>query len=87
MLYENEISKLKNNFAKYINNNKENNMNSNINSEKNTISRTEYNQDLNFPQNIENKNNEYISQITELTSKNLNLMKITKKQKSIINGL
>ena len=62
-------------------------MNSNINSEKNTISRTEYNQDLNFPQNIENKNNEYISQITELTSKNLNLMKITKKQKSIINGL
>ena len=87
MLYENEISKLKNNLAKYINNNKGNNMNSNINSEKNTISRTEYNQDLNFLENIQNINNEYISQITELTSKNLNLMKIIKKQKAIINGL
>ena len=87
MLYENEISKLKNNLAKYINNNKGNNMNSNINSEKNTISRTEYNQDLNFPENIQNINNEYISQITELTSKNLNLMKTIKKQKAIINGL
>ena len=87
MLYENEISKLKNNLAKYINNNRGNNINSNINSEKNTISRTEYNQDLNFPQYIENKNNEYISQITELTTKNLNLMKNIKKQKAIINGL
>ena len=80
--YEKEIFTLRYNMAKNINDSQ-----GNININKTIGSKSENNQNLKFLKNPDNRNNDYIAQITSLNNTNMNLTAIIKKQKTIIAGL
>ena len=78
--YEKQINFLKNNLAKYINNNQQLLQNDNFNMENNPGSRSDNNFNLNFNNNLEDIKNQY----GIANNKNMSLTKMIKQQKNTI---
>ena len=78
--YEKQINFLKNNLAKYINNNQQLLQNDNFNMENNPGSRSDNNFNLNFKNNLEDIKNQY----GIANNKNMSLTKMIKQQKNTI---
>lgn len=88
MQYERQISILKNNLSKYINNNNQQLLQkNNFNIDNNTISRSDNNLNINFQNNLEDIKNQYSSNVGVGNNKNMNLAKIIKQQNFTINKL
>ena len=86
--YENQILMLKNNSGNNINNkNHQSRNNMNYNKQMNPISKSEFNINVQSQDSNRHLVNEYQSKIKALNNKNINLMKILKKQKNNIDVL
>lgn len=86
--YENQILMLKNNSGNNINNkNHQSRNNMNYNKQMNPISKSEFNINVQSQDGNRHLVNEYQSKIKALNNKNINLMKILKKQKNNIDVL